>query len=104
MNIFYSNNINKSNKRIIILNQENSHLIKVLRKKTGDNVNITDGKGFLYSCSIIGSDKNKTRVLRTSSNFRKSTAQKHRPFINFLSILRSYKEVIFMKFKIRHDY
>ena len=60
MNIFYSNNINKSNKRIIILDQENSHLIKVLRKKTGDNVNITDGKGFLYNCSIIESDKNKS--------------------------------------------
>ena len=60
MNIFYSNNINKSDKRIIILEQENSHLIKVLRKKTGDNVNITDGKGFLYSCSIIESDKNKS--------------------------------------------
>ena len=36
MNIFYSNNINKSNKRIIILDQENSHLIKVLRKKLKD--------------------------------------------------------------------
>mgnify|MGYP001304534635 CR=1 FL=1 len=60
MNIFYSNNINKSEKKIIILDQENSHLIKVLRKKTGDNVNITDGKGFLYSCSIIQSDKNKS--------------------------------------------
>ena len=60
MNIFYSNNINKSDKRIIILDQENSHLIKVLRKKTGDNVNITDGKGFLYNCSIIESDKNKS--------------------------------------------
>ena len=60
MNIFYSNNINKSDKRIIILDQENRHLIKVLRKKTGDNVNITDGKGFLYNCSIIESDKNKS--------------------------------------------
>ena len=35
-------------------------MIKVLRKKTGDNVNITDGKGFLYSCSIIESNKNKS--------------------------------------------
>ena len=60
MNIFYSNNINKFTKKIIILDQENSHLIKVLRKKTGDNVNITDGKGFLYSCSIIESYKNKS--------------------------------------------
>ena len=60
MNIFYSNNINKSTKKIIILDQENTHLIKVLRKKTGDNVNITDGKGFLYSCSIIESHKNKS--------------------------------------------
>ena len=60
MNFFYSNNINKSTKKIIILDQENSHLIKVLRKKTGDNVNITDGKGFLYSCSIIESYKNKS--------------------------------------------
>ena len=60
MNIFYSNNINKSEKRIIVSEQENFHLIKVLRKKTGDNINITDGKGFLYSCSIIESDKKKS--------------------------------------------
>ena len=53
MNIFYSNNINKSTKKIIILDQENSHLIKVLRKKTGDNVNITDGKGFLSAAQLL---------------------------------------------------
>ena len=67
MNIFYSNNIDKSNETIIILEQENSHLIKVLRKKTGDYVDITDGKGFLYSCSIIESDKNKS-VLKIESS------------------------------------
>lgn len=67
MNIFYSNNIDKSDKTIIILDQENSHLMKVLRKKTGDYVDITDGKGFLYSCSIIESDKNKS-VLKIESS------------------------------------
>ena len=60
MNIFYSNNINKSNKKIIILDQENSHLIKVLRKKTGDNVNITDGKDSYTVAQLLNQDKNKS--------------------------------------------
>ena len=71
MNIFYSNNIDKSDKTIIILDQENSHLMKVLRKKTGDYVDITDGKGFLYSCSIIESDKNKSVLkIENSKEFK----------------------------------
>ena len=71
MNIFYSNNIDKSDKTIMILDQENSHLMKVLRKKTGDYVDITDGKGFLYSCSIIESDKNKSVLkIENSKEFK----------------------------------
>ena len=66
MNIFYSTNIYKSDKKIIILDQENKHMIKVLRKSTGDDVNITDGKGLLYNCSIIESDKNKS-ILKIKS-------------------------------------
>ena len=60
MNIFFSNNINSKKKEIIISEQENVHLIKVLRKKVGSQINVTDGKGHLYHCSLIESDKNKS--------------------------------------------
>ena len=60
MNLFYSNKINIENKEIILTDQENIHLTKVLRKGVGDEIKITDGKGNLYNCKVILSSKTKT--------------------------------------------
>ena len=43
--------------------EESSHCVKVLRKKSGDTIEIIDGKGFLYTCTI------------QEANFRKCTFQ-----------------------------
>ena len=48
MNIFYSDNIQS---HLISLDKvETNHCIKVLRNNIGDEVLVTDGMGFLYTC------------------------------------------------------
>ncbi|WP_297336280.1 RsmE family RNA methyltransferase [Algoriphagus sp.] len=49
---------------IIELNPEESkHLVRVLRKSTGDEVQVTDGLGKLYFCLIDQADQKRTRLL-----------------------------------------
>ncbi len=62
MQLFYQENISPP---IITLGAEESrHLIKSLRKKVGDSVEVTDGKGSLYHCTIteIGNRETKLNV------------------------------------------
>lgn len=57
MNLFYQPLINEN---IHYLDPEESkHCTKVLRKKSGDLIDITDGKGFFYKASIIDPDPTK---------------------------------------------
>jgi 16S rRNA (uracil1498-N3)-methyltransferase len=57
MNLFYSNNIDNDKGQISLTDQENRHLIKVLRKSIGEVISVTDGIGNLYKCEIINTDK-----------------------------------------------
>lgn len=50
MQIFYANDI--CGDRYILNTTESKHIVKVLRMVNGDKVNIIDGKGNLYECSI----------------------------------------------------
>ncbi len=40
--------------------EESRHLTKVLRRSQGDKVQFTDGKGFLYHCTLLDSNPKKT--------------------------------------------
>ena len=57
MNLFYSNNIDNDKGQISLTNQENRHLVKVLRKSIGEVISVTDGIGNIYKCEIINTDK-----------------------------------------------
>ena len=57
MNLFYSNNIDNDKAQISLTDQENRHLIKVLRKSIGEVISVTDGIGNIYKCKIINTDK-----------------------------------------------
>ena len=46
MQLFYLEN---PDKEIILSAEESKHAIKVLRKKEGDSLNFTDGKGGFYT-------------------------------------------------------
>ncbi len=51
MNLFYSPNIIEP--VTTLTEEESKHIIRVLRKSTGDTVFFTDGMGYNYKCTII---------------------------------------------------
>lgn len=59
MQLFYNKYISTSSAEIAFNKEESRHIIRVLRKTNGDILNITDGKGKLFSAEIIQAlDKN----------------------------------------------
>src|SRR5690606_6736466 len=59
MQLFYHPDINVLNKEVAFSKEESRHIIKVLRKITGDNLMITNGKGYMYEGEIIIDNYNK---------------------------------------------
>ena len=59
MQLFY---IQKSEKEIILSAEESKHATKVLRKKEGDILHFTDGKGWFYKAEITLADSRKCRL------------------------------------------
>ena len=58
MQLFYNSEISKETTQIIFDKIESRHIIRVLRKKEGDILHITNGKGFLFKAAIsIANDK-----------------------------------------------
>lgn len=51
MQLFYADNIEADFYQFT--EQESKHLVRVLRKKTGDTIMVTDGKGHLFTTAII---------------------------------------------------
>ncbi len=58
MQLFYSPNIEQTDREFIFDREESKHIIKVLRKKIGDTLHVTNGLGYLFSTEItLDSDK-----------------------------------------------
>ncbi|TCP26997.1 16S rRNA (uracil1498-N3)-methyltransferase [Tenacibaculum skagerrakense] len=53
MQLFFNPNIDENTKEILFDKEESRHIIRVLRKKQGDILHITNGKGSLFSAEII---------------------------------------------------
>ncbi|HMC01793.1 MAG TPA: 16S rRNA (uracil(1498)-N(3))-methyltransferase [Flavobacteriaceae bacterium] len=56
MQLFYNSEINEESSQIIFSKEESKHISKVLRKKVGDILNITNGNGWLFEAKIIAID------------------------------------------------
>ena len=52
MQLFYHPEISPSEKQVIFPKDESKHIVKVLRKKEGDLLHITNGKGFLFETEL----------------------------------------------------
>ena len=52
MQLFYNSEITKETKRITFDKTESRHIVRVLRKKEGDILKITNGKGLLFDAEI----------------------------------------------------
>jgi 16S rRNA (uracil1498-N3)-methyltransferase len=62
MQLFYSSAISNTDKQYTFPKEESRHIIKVLRKKEGDILSITNGKSYLFKVEIIIADTKKCLV------------------------------------------
>ncbi|MGA9326037.1 MAG: 16S rRNA (uracil(1498)-N(3))-methyltransferase [Salegentibacter sp.] len=58
MQLFFNPDISENDKQIVFPRDESKHIAKVLRKKEGDLLKVTNGKGLLFSAEIIQADMN----------------------------------------------
>ncbi|WP_298370288.1 16S rRNA (uracil(1498)-N(3))-methyltransferase [uncultured Lutibacter sp.] len=53
MQLFYNSEINETTKNFTFDKTESRHIVRVLRKKEGDTIFITNGLGFLFNSEIV---------------------------------------------------
>ncbi len=56
MQLFYNPDIDEHTEKLAFSREESKHIVKVLRKSVGDNLQITNGKGWLFTAQIIMAD------------------------------------------------
>ncbi len=72
MQLFYSEHITPQNNTYTFPKDESKHIVRVLRKKEGDVLHITDGKGNLFTTQItLASNYNCTVVILKTQTFLK---------------------------------
>jgi len=59
---FYNESINVETKEVDLNEETSRHVAQVLRMKEGDAINLTNGKGYLFSTEILSSNKKKVAV------------------------------------------
>ena len=74
MQLFYLEN---PKDEIILSAEESKHATKVLRKKEGDILNFTDGKGYFYKAKITVADPRKCRLQVVSSEQKEKQHNYH---------------------------
>lgn len=69
MQLFYNPDVQPGSKSFSFDKEESRHIVKVLRKKEGDTIHITNGKGFLFTSNIIFGNEKKCEVTITAEQF-----------------------------------
>lgn len=62
MQLFYTPHIQPGDGTFSFDKEESRHIVKVLRKKEGDTIQITDGKGHLFTSEILFANEKKCEV------------------------------------------
>ncbi|NRB59036.1 MAG: 16S rRNA (uracil(1498)-N(3))-methyltransferase [Winogradskyella sp.] len=81
MQLFFNPNISDSDTSFSFDKDESRHIVKVLRKKVGDTLYITNGKGYLFEAELTLSDLKHCSVTITSASFHNK-----RPFKLHLAV------------------
>lgn len=63
MQLFYTSEINHTSEFYHFDKEESKHIVKVLRKKEGDILHVTNGLGFLYTTKITNASEKKCSVV-----------------------------------------
>tara|TARA_B110000967_G_scaffold202037_1_gene240183 strand:- start:518 stop:1222 length:705 start_codon:yes stop_codon:yes gene_type:complete len=69
MQLFYNSELEASTKTFNFSKDESRHIVKVLRKSTGDLLKITNGKGGMFEAEVVIPNHNKCVVNILSSSF-----------------------------------
>ncbi|MCH4823162.1 16S rRNA (uracil(1498)-N(3))-methyltransferase [Gramella lutea] len=67
MQLFFNPDISEKDELVTFPRDESRHIVKVLRKNTGDILNITNGKGMIFTAEIVEADIKKCVVKILSS-------------------------------------
>jgi 16S rRNA (uracil1498-N3)-methyltransferase len=62
MQLFYNQNISETQTTFVFDKEESKHIVKVLRKKIGDSLHVTNGLGFLFHTEITIASNSKCTV------------------------------------------
>ena len=81
MQLFYNSEMDTSIKTFNFSKDESRHIVKVLRKSTGDLLMITNGKGWIFEAEVIIPNHNKCVV-----SILKSTFETPRPYTIHLAV------------------
>ncbi|NBU82044.1 MAG: 16S rRNA (uracil(1498)-N(3))-methyltransferase, partial [Flavobacteriaceae bacterium] len=73
MQLFYNPNINETQNSFVFDKEESKHIVKVLRKKEGDILHVTNGLGFLFTTEITVASNNKCTVKIVSFENQKAS-------------------------------
>lgn len=69
MQLFYNPDIQATDASFTFDKEESRHIVKVLRKKEGDTIHITNGKGYLITSEVIFANEKKCEVKITGAQF-----------------------------------
>jgi 16S rRNA (uracil1498-N3)-methyltransferase len=76
MQLFYNNTISNKETTFTFDKEESKHIVKVLRKKDGDTIHITNGLGYLFVSEITIASERKCEVKITEARFFEPTKYK----------------------------
>ncbi|MBT8205271.1 MAG: 16S rRNA (uracil(1498)-N(3))-methyltransferase [Eudoraea sp.] len=73
MQLFYSATLDQSVSQFVFPEEEGRHIVKVLRKQVGDELQITNGKGYLFTAEILSADPKscKVAIVKTTKRHQK---------------------------------
>ncbi|MDX1604458.1 MAG: 16S rRNA (uracil(1498)-N(3))-methyltransferase [Salinimicrobium sediminis] len=58
MQLFFHPEVSENDKEVRFSREESKHIVKVLRKKEGDSLHLTNGKGWIFETEITLADQN----------------------------------------------
>ena len=81
MQLFYNSDIAENETNFSFDKEESRHIVKVLRKRIGDKLHITNGRGWLFEGELTTADQKNCIVNITSKSF-----QEKRPYSLHLAV------------------
>ncbi len=72
MELFYNKNLLAHDESLTFSPEESRHLTKVLRKKVGESIRVTNGQGLEWSGQIISTDSRKAAAKKTHASLHQN--------------------------------